>query len=174
MTDVSVLAKCLWEAFVKADDGERLAKTGSLIDAETLKCKATREAFDIVMTAGDNVEQKRFWTQRRVSRALEHMIKKYNIEVPITPGFTWATWLKDQAKVVHDLSQKSRRNAWRRSSSSASSMDYTDTVPWDQELHGYEEPLSINLVSAHRTPSAVEGGIMPKTRLHTLYLLHII
>ena len=137
MTNVSGLADCLWEAFVKADAGERLSRTGSLLDSESLKSKATREAFDIVMAAQEDAEEKRFWTQRRVTKALEYMVKKYNIEVPITPGFTWATWLKDQAAVVHSLSQKSRRNAWRRASSS-SSMDYSDTVPWNYEEASYK------------------------------------
>ena len=79
---VSKLAE-LHEALVAEDDGEYLARTGSLVRSKTLRSKKARAAFSVILTAdetngqeNDQVStQKRFWTKSLVKHALENLFK---------------------------------------------------------------------------------------------------
>ena len=125
---VSKLAEKLHEALVAEDDGEYLARTGSLVRSKTLRSKKARAAFSVILTAdetngqeNDQVStQKRFWTKSLVKHALEKLVQVYRIEIPQLPGFTWPDWFKSQTKIVHSLCKTAFRN---RLSMSGGSMD---------------------------------------------------
>ena len=133
---VSKLAEKLHEALVAEDDGEYLARTGSLVRSKTLRSKKTRAAFSVILTAdetngqeNDQVStQKRFWTKSLVKHALEKLVQMYGIEIPQLPGFTWPDWFKSQTKIVHSLCKKAFRN---RLSMSGGSMDNLETLEYD-------------------------------------------
>ena len=133
---VAKLTEKLHEALVAEDDGEYLARTGSLVRSKTLRSKKTREAFSVILTAGDadgqendqGCTEKRFWTKSLVQHALQKLVQDYRIEIPQLPGFTWPDWFKSQTKIVHGLCKKAFRN---RQSMSGGSMDNLETLEYD-------------------------------------------
>ena len=133
---VAQLTKKLHEALVAEDDGEYLARTGSLVRSKTLRSKKTRAAFSVILTAGDTCGQendqvsteKRFWTKSLVRHALQKLVQDYKVEIPQLPGFTWPDWFKSQTQIVHSLCKKAFRN---RLSMSGASTDTMDTLDYD-------------------------------------------
>lgn len=122
---VGVLAKALYEGFIKEDGGEYLSKTGNVTSASTLRVQKVRTAFQVVRASVGEAKDKRFWTKAVLRKALAKMMKDRGLVAPQTPGFTWTEWLKQQSESLHDLSQRARKNAWR--------MDNLQTLPYDPQ-----------------------------------------
>ena len=120
---IQLLADALYAGFVHDDGGEWLSGTGNLVCAKNLRVLRTRKAFQTVRKAVDGVEEGRFWTQASLRDAIAKMMSDRGLQVPMTPGFTWEAWLKEQAASLHYLSQRARKNAWK--------MDSVQTVPWE-------------------------------------------
>ena len=119
---IRILADALYAGFVKDDGGEWLSKTGNIVGARNLRVLKTRKAFQTVRNAV-GAEEGRFWTKASLRDAIAKMMHDRRLEVPTTPGFSWKTWLKEQATSLHYLSQRARKNAWK--------MDSLQTVPWE-------------------------------------------
>lgn len=141
---VLVLSEKLYEAFVQEDGGEMLAKTGRLMRSNTLRTKKTRKMLGVVLQAqisnenGTPATDIRFWSKSVVAHALQKMVKDYRIQVPMLPGFTWASWVKEQANLVQSLCKKASRNqrdSGRRLKrpDSMSSIDSMPTVPYEAQ-----------------------------------------
>ena len=140
---VLVLSEKLYEAFVQEDGGEMLAKTGRLMRSNTLRTKKTRKMLGVVLQAqisnenGTPATDIRFWSKSVVAHALQKMVKDYRIQVPMLPGFTWTSWVTEQADLVQSLCKKASRNqkGWRRLKrpDSMSSIDSMPTVPYETQ-----------------------------------------
>ena len=124
-TAVCVLADALYEGFVKDDNGRELSRTGNLFSACNLRVQKTRNGFAVVRSALENLEDRRVWTKALLRKAVTKMMKDRNLEIPMTSGFSWGQWLKDQVSRLHILSQRARKNAWR------SYMDNLQTMPYE-------------------------------------------
>ena len=122
---VALLAEAIYQGFVKDDGGEYLSKTGNPFPACNLRVHKTRKGFAVVRDALEASGERRIWTKKLLQNALGKMMKDKPLEVPQTPGFTWAEWLKDQVSRLHHLSQRARKNAWR--------MDQLQTLPYNPE-----------------------------------------
>ena len=125
---VQKLAEAMFEGFVKEDDGGWLKRTGSLIALPSLRSSKTRKGFSLLRDSVAGVDQKRFWTKAIIRDALAFMMKHYNLEVPMTAGFTWNEWLKQQTTSVHELAQKARKNDWKKFM-----VDQMTTLPYNPE-----------------------------------------
>ena len=119
------MAEAIYQGFVKEDAGDFLSKTGNLFPACNLRVHKTRKGFAVVRAALEKNGERRIWTKKILHNALGKMLKDKHLEVPQTPGFTWAQWLKDQVSRLHHLSQRARKNAWR--------MDQLQTLPYNPE-----------------------------------------
>jgi hypothetical protein len=134
---VRILSEKLYEAFVQEDGGEMLARTGRLMRANTLRTKKTRKMVGVVLKAqthnenGTRATDIRFWSKSVVAHALQKMVKDYRIEVPMLPGFTWGSWVKEQASLVQSLCKKASRNRrdWGRRLKRPDSMSSVDSMP---------------------------------------------
>ena len=133
---VETLQRWMFRALVEPDGGKYLAQTGSFLMSKNLRSKSTRAAFSILMKAeaeavgeGD-ARECRFWTKKLVRDAIWGLVTEKNLSVPQLPGFSWAEWLKHNAKIIHDLAQKAKRNEHDRLKS-MSSIDAMDTVPYE-------------------------------------------
>ena len=126
----AIVAEKLYEALVLPDMGAWLAKTGSFLRGTNLRSKRNRAAFSIIMEASAGVASTdaRFWTKRMVSEAIAKVIQDHGLEIPMLPGFVWATWLKEQTALLHPLAKKALRN-----SKSMSAVDVAGTMPLWQE-----------------------------------------
>ncbi len=111
---VHALANAIFDGFIKDDGGEWLSRTGTVVPSSNLRVHKTRRAFEMVRASISGVDQKRCWTKAILRDALAHMMKTKHLQVPQTSGFTWPEWLKEQVSNLHSLSQKARKNAWRR------------------------------------------------------------
>lgn len=133
---VDAVAEKMYFAFVKGDEGDFIARTGNLIRSNTLRTKKTKEAFEILLSAKDEMsnevsEDCRFWTKALVSNALKQMMSKHEVEVPQLPGFSWANWLKKQTNLVHSLCKRATRN--RKGGKIMATPDTMQTVPMEEE-----------------------------------------
>ena len=124
---IQQLADAIFEGFVKPDGGQYLSRTGTIVDQPSLRVRKTRKAFALVRDAAKEVKSKRFWTKACFRQAVGLMMKQKGLEVPMTSGFIWKEWLKEQVSCLHDLAQKARRNQWRMD------MDTSPTLPWNPE-----------------------------------------
>ena len=124
---IQQLADAIFEGFVKPDGGQYLSRTGTIVNQPSLRVRKTRKAFALVREAAKGAKAKRFWTKACFRRAVSLMMKQRGLEVPMTSGFNWKEWLKEQVCCLHDLAQKARRNQWRMD------MDTSPTLPWNPE-----------------------------------------
>ena len=120
------LADAIFEGFVKPDGGQYLSRTGTIVNQPSLRVRKTRKAFALVRDAAKEVKSKRFWTKACFRQAVGLMMKQRGLEVPMTSGFSWQEWLKEQVCCLHDLAQKARRNQWRN-------IHTSPTLPWNPE-----------------------------------------
>ena len=128
---IQLLAEALFEGFIKDDGGQYLALTGEIAQADNLRAYKTRKAFDLVMAACENCQEKRFWTKASIKDAIAKMMKDRALEIPRTSGFVWTEWLKQQVDRIHDLSQRARKKSWK--------MDYMTTLPYDPTADTFQD-----------------------------------
>ena len=127
---IQVLAEAIYEGFIKDDGGEWLARTGNVVVSCNLRVQKTRKAFQLVYAAGGiRSTEKRFWTKAAFRDALQKMVTDRGLQIPMTSGFSWSEWLKDQASSLQELSQRARKNAWR--------MDALETLPYDPSMEDW-------------------------------------
>ena len=88
-------------------DKDRLARTGSIAPANSLRPKRAREAFARVERS------RRFFTKSAVENAVRILIDKY-VEAPKMPGHTTDEWVASQAKSLHYLLKRAVKNSWNR------------------------------------------------------------
>ena len=128
----AIVSEKLYEALVAPDMGAWLAKTGSFLRGTNLRSRRNRAAFSIIMeAAGCRSADTRFWTKRMISEAITKVIQDHGLEIPMLPGFVWATWLKEQTSLLHSLAKKANRN-----SKSMSAADNAQTCPlWVEDRY---------------------------------------
>lgn len=129
---VDAVAEKMYLAFLEEDGGSFLARTGNLVRSNTLRTKKTKDAFEILLTAKDEMcneisEDCRFWSKALVSHALKKTVTKHDVEVPQLPGFSWANWLKKQSTLVHSLCKRATRN--RKGGKPMGSCENPDNMP---------------------------------------------
>lgn len=106
------LADGIFCGLVKPDAGEYLGKTGSLVSHKSLRYRKTAKALELIRASLPDCEQKRVWTKASIRDAIRLMVNERGLTIPTTPGFTFKEWLKQQTVVVHELTQKARKNLW--------------------------------------------------------------
>lgn len=130
-SEIDLIASSLYRHFVRDDGGEYLSRTGEILRNDNLKVRRTRESFESFRSdaAGLGLQCRRFWTKKLIKKSVSWMMEKYQLSVPMVAGFTWRVWLEEQTKKIQGLTQKGRRNFWRRTSSM--SVDDMDTLEYD-------------------------------------------
>lgn len=111
---VERLSQKLYEGLIAGDEGQFLARTGSLLRSNTLRTRKTRDAFHIILQAATDEEvspndvqkDRRFLSKRCVELSLRKMMKDNSLELPILPGFQWNDWYKHQALLIQSLAKK--------------------------------------------------------------------
>jgi len=111
---VERLSQKLYEGLIAGDEGQFLARTGSLLRSNTLRTRKTRDAFHIILQAATDEEvspndvqkDRRFWSKRCVELSLRKMMNDNSLELPILPGFQWNDWYKHQALLIQSLAKK--------------------------------------------------------------------
>ena len=141
---VERLSQKLYEGLIAGDEGQFLARTGSLLRSNTLRTRSTRDAFHIILQAATDQEaspndlqkERRFWSKRCVELSLRKMMKDHSLELPILPGFHWNDWYKQQTELVQSLAKKATRN--QRGSKAMASPDEMETLEYQvQDRHLY-------------------------------------
>lgn len=127
-TKIRDLSWAIYTGFIKPDDGEYLRMTGSIVSYNSLRVKKTREALRLMREAVDHTLETRIWTKAALRDSLKHMVRTRFLEIPLTNGFSFNDWLKEQVNVLHPLAQKARKNAWL--TNQLASMDNLETQPW--------------------------------------------
>ena len=72
---------------------------------------------------------------------------KYNLSIPMLPGFDMTEWLTSQANTIQNLAQNCRRSIKNRSNKqrgSSSSMDQLQTLPYFAEDMGFKLPTNFH------------------------------
>ena len=139
---VERLAQKLYEGLIARDQGQYLARTGSLLRSNTLRTRETRDSFHIILQAATDEEvapndvqkERRFWSKRCVELSLRKMMKDHSLELPILPGFKWSDWFAQQTVLLQSLAKKATRN--QRGSKAMAAADEMDTLEYQvQDWH---------------------------------------
>lgn len=133
---VERLSQKLYEGLIAGDEGQFLARTGSLLRSNTLRTRKTRDAFHIILQAATDEEvspndvqkDRRFWSKRCVQLSLRKMMNDNSLELPILPGFQWNDWYKHQALLIQSLAKKATRN--QRGSKAMAAPDEMETLEY--------------------------------------------
>ena len=137
---VEILKKKLFEMLVEGDGGVFLAKTGAFIRGRSLRSHENRRVFEGILEAfphdqgefNDHVAS-RIWTKRLFKDTISALVSDNNLELPRIPGFSFDTWLEDQATLMQGLAKKARRNAGHTPRGSSSMSDFDATLPYNPE-----------------------------------------
>ena len=156
---IDLLTTRLHEALVLPDNGEHLARTGSLLKSKSLRTQKSKASFKVILSAmqddydPERASQTRFWSRALIKDALHNLVKRFQLELPKLPGFSWSSWVNTQAEILHSLCKRAQRNAKYVGKVPAQDMDHEDTQPmWGAEaglfimsIYILFEPLSRNL-----------------------------
>ena len=124
------LAKRLWETFVRADSGQRVALTGAIVPYGSLKSRSLRRQLAWVETL-DN----KFVTLAVARRAVALLEKKFYLSFPIIPGVSVASWRETQAQRISKLCYRVKKNKQARSKSRTPKKAMVDdTLAYDAEV----------------------------------------
>lgn len=129
----SYICENLFRHCVCANDGiKRIKETGSVAPGNNLKALKTRRAFSWVR--GGKFSRK-FFTLASVRLAIQLLVDKKGLEIPVIPSLPYDSWLEQQARIVCHLCQRCRRNSGSvmrfagYKQSQLSTMDWAETVP---------------------------------------------
>lgn len=123
----AVLAKHLWESFLREDCGRRCAATGDLVPHGTLKSVALKRKL---AWAADLPYK--FVTEQVALLALERLETHYHLQYPVIPGVSVKRWRAQQAARVTKLVYRYRKNSAARVSRKAMT-DHDETQAWSAE-----------------------------------------
>ena len=101
------IANGLFQNCVLPDGGERLRRTGSISPGMSLKSTSARKAFQWATAAPGG---QKFFSLAACRKAIRILMSMDSVTVPQLPGLPYELWLENQAKVVHHLCQRARRN----------------------------------------------------------------
>ena len=68
---ISLLSHAMYDALIRPDYGEYLGKTGSLVKDRNLRTKASRVAFNQILSVCSGKDNSRFWTTCVVKKAIK-------------------------------------------------------------------------------------------------------
>ena len=103
----SALATHLYEACCcTPEDQQRIARSGQLLPAGSLKFKAVRNKLSWVR----QLPPERFFTEKRVQQASEQILTEHQLELPCVPGFTVEGWVSQQTRTLTKTLQRARKS----------------------------------------------------------------
>ena len=137
----SYLAKCLWESFIAPDRGLRVAQTGDIVPAGSLKVRSLRSGLKRAEKSPNKC-----YTKPVASTAISILQKKYGVQVPIIPGVSPQAWKAQQAKRIALLCYRVKKNRCARATYSTKSSDAMDD---QQDTLAYDAEDGLKLTTAH-------------------------
>ena len=118
------LADHLFESCCSSpEDLERIAVTGQLLPAGSLKFKAVRSKLAWVR----HLPGQRFFTGKRVREALEQLVRSHDLSLPNIPGFSLESWIRQQTTSLTKTLQRARK------STAAMDPSLAETQTWEVE-----------------------------------------
>ena len=148
------VADQIYRSCIAPDGGELLRLTGALAPGGSLKMSKAREAFRWCQS--EEIEG-RFFTLRLCHKAVSLLVAQQRIEIPALPGLSQSFWLAEQAKRLHYLCCRSKKNRLACSLPSskeakAEAMDDAETQPMFYDDDGL---LPYNFCAVPRLPRPV-------------------
>ena len=119
-----LIAQRLLDSCVSSEeDQNRIASTGDILPERSLKFRRTRSRLLWVLNL---CSHERFFTYKRVLKAVEIMKRQHNFRLPDIPGFEEGTWVKDQARILVKVLQRARKLTSPRAMDNAETQAYTE------------------------------------------------